>query len=785
MRRRPAATAATVLTLAVGIGASVAIFTALDRLLLRPLPYPDASRLVDVEHGPMTFGKSHLVAQSFRDLPEVRAAGGWATGGANLEDGTDGVRVAVGVVDRGFFDALGVRPSAGETLPGTETTVRTAVLSHDLWRSRFGADRGVVGRSITLNSQTYTVAGVMPPGFTFPGRTEVWIPPSVDFQVTGAAFAPTLIARIAPGVSFEQAQQAITAYSAAQARARGQTVDEDPTTIAPLSGALTRQVRPTLLLLTGSVALLLFVVCASVANLLLARVASRDREYALRRALGGTRWRIARKVLVESLLLSAGGAVLGCVAAGWGLESLAVLAPDALGDLGFGALDARLLGVATVVSVGAALLFGVAPGLAAAGRRASEVAHLGRTETASPTWRRLRGGLIVGQMAMALVLLTASAASLGALLQASRVDLGFGGPSALAMTVTLPLARFEHPVNTVDFFERAQAKLTAAPGVARVAATGFLPGSKDTGIGLQFTVPGQPAPSDDARMYATYLSASPDYFDVMGIPVLAGRGFLPTDRRGAPRVVVLSQSTAKALFPDDPSPVGERVQISLPGGRADDPLEVVGVVSDVRLRGADPGIPERHLRQAYVSLLQDPPFGNLSFVLEAAGASGVGDAVVRDAMREVDASIPIYDVHTIEAVADRYLASARLAASLVSGFAIVTLIVSALGLYGVMAQVVAQRRREIGIRLALGARPGAVRRRVVAQGAALAALGAMIGAIGAFGALRIFATFVPTLGQADGWTLAMNATVLLAVACVATWLPAARAARVDPMETLR
>ncbi|MEZ5316584.1 MAG: ADOP family duplicated permease [Vicinamibacterales bacterium] len=785
MRRRPATTIATVLTLAVGIGASVAIFTALDRLLLRPLPYPDPARLVSVEHVGIAFGTSRIASRSFADLPVVQAAGGWASGGANLEDGEGAVRVAVGVVDRGFFETLNVPPAAGEWPPAGDAVTRTAMLSHDLWRARFGADPAVIGRSITLNSQVYTVAGVMPPGFTFPGRTEVWIPPSVDYQATGAAFAPSIIARLSPDVSFDQAAQAIAADSAARARTRGQATDPDPTTITPLADALTGPVRPTLLLLAGSVALLLLVVCASVANLLLARVSSRDQEYALRRALGGTRWRIARQVLIESLLLSFGGAALGAVAAGWALDSLRLLAPAVLGDLGFGAVDPRLIGIAVLVSVGAAVVFGAAPGLAAAGSRAEQVARLGRSETGSPVWRHLRAGLIVGQMAMALVLLTASAATLGALLERARVDLGFGRTSAVAMTVTLPLARFEDPMNTVDFFERARDRLAAAPGIVRVGATGYLPGSHETGVGMAFSVPGRPEQAGDERFYASYLSATPDYFRIMGIPVVAGREFRVEDRRGAQEVAILSETAARGLFPGGGSPIGHQIQISRPGGKASQPIEVVGVVADVRLHGAEPGLSDRTLRQVYVSLLQNPPFGSLSFVAETGGTPAAAIATVREAMREVDAAIPVYDAHTIASVADGYLAPARLAASLVSGFALVTLIVSALGLYGVMAQVVARRTREIGIRLALGAPRATVERQVVTRGLALVALGLAAGLAGAGATLGVTSRLLVVPGTGTTAVLTGVAALVLAVTLVANWIPARRAARIDAMGLLR
>lgn len=782
MRRRPGTTVATVLTLAIGIGAGAAIFTAVDRLLLQPLPFPQPDRIVHVEHGPLRFGQGEMLAQSFVALPAIAAAGIWAPGGMNLDSGGDGVRLSAAVVDHGFFAAMGVPPLVGQPLPRPGGDSRFVVLAYDLWRRRFNADRAIIGQAISLNGQLYVVTGVMPPEFAFPGRTEVWVPPGADLQMTGVAFAPQIVARIAPEYTLDQARQIAAAYDQTRRAARGDTgpPGDDGLTLSPLSGELTRQARPTLLFLAASAALLLLVVCASVANLLLARVAMREQEFAVRRALGATRWRVVRQLMIECLMLSLAGAAVGGVGAGWTLDSLRVLAPDALGDMGFGAIDLRFLGLAVGVSVVTAVVFGVAPGLAAASHQAEQVVRAGREELRSPFWRRLRSGLIVSQMAIALVLLTASAAAVSALLDLTRIDPGFGSPRALAMTVTLPMARYP-PQTIPDFFERAHARLTAVPGVRRIGATGFLPGSKEVGAGLELSVPDRPAPTDEARFFATYLSASPDYFTVMGIRVIEGRPFASSDRTGAPPVVVLSQGAATGLFPDGGSPIGQRVHIGRPGRQT--ALEIVGVVADVRLHSLDAD--SRGLRQAYVPLLQSPPFGSLSFVVEMDGRPTDGVASIRAAMADIDATIPVYDTHALDSVVDRYLASHRLAGTLITGFALVTLVVAGIGLYGLMGQLVTERVREIGIRVALGASPLMVRRQIVLYGAAHAAAGAVLGAAAAYGALRIFGSVVPTLGATSPWVLAANGSVLLVIAIVATWIPSSRVIRVDPVTALR
>ncbi|HEY7476073.1 MAG TPA: ADOP family duplicated permease [Vicinamibacterales bacterium] len=786
MRRRPAATVAMVLTLGIGIGAGTAIFTAVDRLLVRPLPFPEPHQLVHVVHPPLRFARTGgMVSQSFIDLPAIAAAGVWASGGANLDAGGEGIRVTAAAVDDGFFAAMAVPALVGQTLPKSDRVTRYAVLSHELWVRRFNADRAIVGQSISINGRSYPVTGVMPPGFVFPGRTEVWVPPLSDLQLTGAAFAPQVIARVAPGFSLDQARAAVTAYDAAGRTARGASVPaspEDGMGLRPLADELTRQSRPTLVLLAATVTLLLLVVCASVANLILARVAVREREFAVRLALGASRWRVVRQLLVECLLLSGAGALTGAIGAAWALNSLRVLAPDVMGPFAVGAIDLRSLTMALGVALVTTVLFGAAPGLAAASRQAGQVVRTGRDEHRSPAWRRLRSGLVVSQMALALMLLTASAAAVAALVRATRVDVGFGSPRALGMTVTLPIARFQEPPAIRDFFERAHARLTAVPGVRRVGATGFLPGSKDIGAGFEFRVAGNPEPPDDKKIFLSYLSASPDYFTVMGIRVIAGRPFAGTDATGAPPVVILSETAAKRLFPDGTPAVGQRVQTARPNG-AGVVFDVAGVVADVHLWAAE--ATPRDLSQAYVSLLQSPPFGNLSFVAEMDGPPESGIAAIRAAMHDVDAAVPIYDAHAIDSVVDRYLASHRLSGTLVSGFAIVTLLVASIGLYGLMAQRVTDRMREIGIRMALGANPRDVGRQVVRDGIVLTTAGALLGSAAGFAALRLFGAIVPIQEDVSPWVVAANAAILIATGLAASWHPASRAIRVDPVTVLR
>lgn len=780
MRSKPGSTLAAVATLAIGIGAALAIFTAVDRLLLRPLPFPDPDSLVHVQYGPVRLSAAGSgVSKSFTDLPVIAAAGIWAAGGLNLDGGGDAVRIVAASVDDGFFATMSVAPFIGQPLPKPDGVSRHAVLSYDLWRGRFNADRAMLGQTVSLNGNAYTVTGVMPPGFSFPGRTEVWIPQLIDRQITGAAFAPNVVARLAPDVSLEQARQVAAAYERSR-RPSGVSPGRE-IALRPLAGELTSGVRPTLLLLAAGAAMLLLVVCASVANLLLARVAMRSRELTVRRALGASRWRLARQLLVESLMLSCAGALAGGVLAASALQILGVLAPAELDAVSVAAIDARFALMALGGALITAVMFGVSPGLAAASRQAGDVVRAGRHDTQRPFWRRFRSVLIAGQMAAALVLLTASSAAVASLLEVWRIDPGFGSAPSVSMTLTLPAARFDTPAKVASFFERARTRVAAVPGVRAVGGTSMLPGSPGIGSGVEVRRDGHARREGERPLFAQRLRASPDYFRVMGIRLVAGRAFSDADRIDAPPVVVLSEGVARGLFNDPRAAIGQRLRISRASSAPSH--EVVGVVADVHFGGLEPG--ERLWLQLYQPLLQAPPSGALSVVAEAEGEPTSIVAALRSAMREVDPTIPPYRIELIRATIDRYLASRRLAGTLISGFAVSTLLVAAIGLYGLIAQLVTERAREIGIRVALGAAPHSVRRRIVRDGMAHAAGGAALGALGATGTLQWFGAVMPGLESPGPWVFVFNATVLLAAALAATWIPASRVIRIDPAAALR
>lgn len=776
--RHPMFFSVTVFTLSLGIAASTTIFSVADRVLMRPLPYPDAASLYVIEEPPITFAGGRMdVAPGALELGVLSAAGMFAEGGVNLDGPTGPIRVPATLASPGFFTTMGVPPALGryyssaENVDGANDVV---VISHGLWQ-RLGGERAILGSALPVNARPFRVLGVMPEGFTFPGRTDVWLPVFSDRQVTGQAFAPIAIGRLAPGVRATDAEASLDRYQAGRYPAG---VDVSPTALVPLHDDLTAAVRPRVLLLATAVALLLVVSCSNVAGLLLSRVAGRQAEFVLRRALGGSRWRLTRQLLAESLLLSLVAGAIGASAAVVMTRAIPRLIDQPLPGLDT-AVDGHLLIIALVTSIGTGVLFGLAPGLAASGLSAASVIRASATASGSRSWRAFRAALVVGQLAIAVVLLALTGSTVQTMLRLSRVDLGFGNPDATALEVTLPLERYGAPERATAFYREADERLRAVPGVTRVAATGVVPGDESVGVGLRLVPAGAESAGTEDMPFATLLHASPHYFETMGIRLVRGRGFAEQDAAGAPGVVVVSESEAQALWPNGEDPIGRLVEIS---GPREARYEVVGVVSDVRLSGPDS---DRPMRQFYRPLLQAPPFGTMTFVIESRLPPGTVIPAVRAALADVDAALPVYDVMPIGDISARFLRAHRVTMALMASFAAFTLLLASVGLYGVMSQLVALRTREIGIRIALGADRRRLLRGIVGQGVRLAAIGVVAGLVAASLVSRLIASFLPTLDPLAWSTLGLDALVLLVVTVAATWLPARRAAAVDPLVALR
>ena len=779
MRRQPLFSALTLLTLTLGIAASTGIFTTVDRLLWRPLPFPDPDRLFVVEDPPYSFAGDRMnPSKSFASLPVFAGVGLYAEGGVNVDGFSAPIRAVAAVASPGFFTALGVPAQLGRAYTEDEDVPdanQVVVISHRFWRRHFGGDPDVLTRGLSINRQPFRITGVMPEGFTFPGATELWLPSGADRQTTGQAFAPDVIARLGAGVTPSQAEAAFDAWD----REKGAPAREKPgPRFTRLQDSLTHDVRPTLLLLAISVGLVLLVATTNVAGLLLARVARRQPEFVLRRALGASRVRLIQLMAIDA----------GCYAviAGIAGAALSVLTLRAFSILGGGpapiaaptGIDGRMLLIAVVVSTLSALLFGLAPGLAVTAQP-GQALRSGVTATRGRGWRWARHGLVIGQVACALILLTVTTATTATMRRLAQVDLGFDGRGVLGLDVALPTATYKSSEATSLFVADAIARLRAIPGASSAGATGLLPGDLSTGIGIRIGVPGEVKASNAAQRFASYLSASPGYFESLGIEVVDGRGFTENDRKGAPEVGIISESTARRLWPDGRSPVGLRLEA---GFRAMAPVEVIGVVRDVMLRGPEA---VSRLMQLYRPMAQNPPFGNVSFAVKTSGDPLALAPAVRAAIAAIDPTLPVHNFRSMSGVARNFLSAHRLAMAVMGAFALLTLVLAGVGLYGLLAQLIEQQTREIGIRVALGADPRRVRRVVVGVAVRLAVVGIMLGAAGASVAASLVASYVPKLDAIAWRTVVVHSVVLLTIALVASWMPARRAAAIDPIIALR
>jgi putative ABC transport system permease protein len=777
LRRQPAFSGLIVITLALGIAASTAIFSICDRVLFKPLPYPDPQRIVSLPRVGFTFAGGHMgVSKTIQDLPVFDGVGLYASGGLNLGSGSQPARVRAAAVSDGFFRALRVPARMGRTFEPEESrdAAAVAVLSHGAWQTYFLSAPDIVGRTVRINSQPFVVVGVMPRGFAFPHDSEVWIPVGSDQQISGEAFAPSLLARLAPAASTSDAAAALAPLARA-----GVSMS-----VSPLQTELVGKVRPTLLFLGGIAGLLLLATCANVAGLLLSRVTVRARELAVRASLGATPARLARQLATECVMFTLAGTAAGFASAVWMIRAFAAAAPAFVPDVDLVSIDWRFFAVGVMVTVIVAMLFAAAPAAAVFRGQLRDNERGTRTATRRGGW--FANGLLAGQVATALVLLAATTAAFTVVVRLTRVDTGFHNEHAATFELTLPDARYSG-AGVTAFVERLEARLRAVPGVVRVGTTNRAPGSATTGAGMSITdADAAPPPADEplaatlARS-ATRLVATPDYFQAIGIRVVAGRAFTVDDRAGTPRVAVINATVARQLWQDPANAVGRRLRVNL-APRNVTVLEVVGVVDDVRLRGvtSDPG------RQLYLPLAQAPPFGLVAVAVDA----GAGDPAallpaVRAALKEIDPELPAQNVTLSRELLARYLAAERLTLWLSSGFALLGLTLCAIGLYGALSQLVAQRTREIGIRMALGANRGALRRHIVWQSLRIAILGVTVGVVASGVAARVIAHFVPALDPPTAAAIAVNAVVLLLVAALAAWAPARRASAVDPLHALR
>ena len=792
--RGRAVTAVAILALALGIGANTAIFSVINGVLLRALPYPQAERILrlsaanpqrGINDGAFSFPRfEHMQRQSGDNLEAIAA---FCNDSFNLTDGGEPEELPGLRVSASIFPVLGVQPALGRAfLPEEDQrgASNVVVLSHRLWQRRFGADPKVIGQPVTLNGLSYTVVGVMPATFHFPSEeVEVWTPKVFDYsrltaeQVRLGAGYLIAVARLKPGASLEQARAEMNTISQHYQQQNPTLTDSDPNAtmrVVLLGDQVVQDIRPALLVLSAAVGFVLLIACANVANLLLARAAARRKEMAVRVAMGASRWRIVRQLLTESILLSVIGGGLGLLLATWGVRLLLAASAGIIPRTREVTMDGRVLGFSLAVSILTGIVFGLAPTLKASKPDLHESLKEGsRGSTEGIRRNRLRSLLVVTEVALSLLLLVGAGLLMQSFIRLQHVKLGFNPQRLLTMRIQLPQSKYGENQQKSTFFEEVIRRVGQLPGVEAVGATLGLP--PNGYARAPFLVEGgDPLPPGE-RPLLSWDVISEDYFKAMQIPLLQGRPFNEHDAAGSQSVVVINETLARRYFADG-NPLGKHLTV----GRAPQPFEIVGVVGDVQNAGLD-ATPGPHAYTPY----RQRPWSAISLVVRSNAEPLALTADVRAQVLSVDKDQPVTAVQTMEQILADNVSQPRLTMLLLGIFAAVAMLLAAVGIYGVMSYSVTQRTHEIGIRMALGASRGDVLRLVVGQGMALALAGVVIGLGAALALTRLMAGLLFGVGTTDPLTFTVTPLVLAGVALVASFVPARRATRIDPMVALR
>ena len=785
LMKQPSFTLIVVLTLALGIGATTGLFSVVNAVLLRSLPYPQAEQLVQIWQG----GGMGRMNMSPPELTDYRAAqqvfqalAAHSLTDANLSGSGEPERLQAATVTQDWFDVLNTPPLAGRTFlpeehqPGQNNTV---VLSYELWQRRFGGDVDVLGRTIVLNGRARTITGIMPASFRYPATAELWLPIAFSPAQLSSANRSTHylypIARCRDGVTLAQAQENIRAIAA-------RFPDSGPNgmsaRLVSLREELTGEVKTPLYVLFAAVGFVLLIACANVGNLLLARASARQAELALRQALGAGRARLVRQLLTESVLLAVVGGALGLLLAVWGKNALVAAMAEALPRAAEIKLDARVMIFALTVTMLSGLLFGLAPAWQAARIDFNETLKQGAQRLFSGSRQRLRGALAVAQIALALVLLIGAGLLLRSFAQLTQVNPGFNPAQVLTADLALPSTRYGDAPKQAAFYQQLTERLQTLPGVESVGLVSALPLSGRNGD-RNFTHEGIPPDQQRQRPpNADYRHCSPAYFQTIGIPLKRGRAFTAQDQPGALPVAIVNETLARRLWPHEEA-VGKRLAL-LSGHGVDPWLTIVGVVGDVKHRGLDQGVKP----MIYVPHAQTPT-GTMTLVLRAAGEPAALSAALREVVKTLDADLPLYHLRTLEQLRADSLTSQRFSLWLLGLFAAVALALAALGVYGVLAYAVNQRTRELGIRMALGAQANDVLGLVLRQGLRLIAWGVAIGLLAALALTRLMKALLFNVSPTDPLTFALVVLALASIALLACWIPARRATLVEPMTALR
>ncbi len=788
-------TAVAVLVLALGIGANSVIFSVINAVLLRSLPFPDPDRIIMVFESNLQRHNQEAVAGAnfldwrdqnhvFENIAAYREDSVSITGDDRPE------RVSCLVTTDSLFPVLGVKPMIGRVFQPDEDSLgsnRVALISRSLWERRFAADPNIVGKKLTANGEALTIIGVMPAQFRFPADVDVWLPPrqivpehvltpTVNMSTNRDSHYLSAIARLKPGVTLEQARADMDAVAS-------RLEEQDPNNnmgrgvaLVALRELAVGDIRPTLLVLFGAVGFVLLIACANVANLLLARASTRQKEFAIRTALGANRFRLVRQMLTESVLLGAAGGGLGLLLALWGIKPLVALMPSDIYGARNIEIDGLVLGFTLSVSLLTGLVFGLVPALQATRSDLNEsLKEGGRGGTLGARRNRARSLLVVSEIALSLVLLIGAGLMIKSFIRLEQVDPGFETKNVLTMRLSLPAAQYQDASKRAAFFQQVISRFESLPGVQSAAAVSRLPltpGNSSRGL----TIEGFPNDSSGNAPGADYRVISPNYFRSMGIPISRGRDLTERDTRDAPGVVIINEAMARRYWPDQ-DPLGKRMRV----GMNNDPwMEIVGVVGNIKHFGLD----SQSKAEIYVPYLKDPwPFMTL-VVRSSSDTASLGNTM-RNEVWEVDKDLPVPDIRTMDQLLSGSVSRRRFNTLLLGIFASVALVLSAVGIYGVMSYSVTQRTHEIGIRMALGAQQSDVLKLVVGQGMTLLLIGVAIGLAAALGLTRVLTSLLFGVGATDPATFVIISVLLTGVALTACFVPARRAMKVDPMTALR
>ncbi|HEY6320906.1 MAG TPA: ABC transporter permease [Thermoanaerobaculia bacterium] len=802
LAREPGFTAVAVLTLALAIGANTAIFSVADGLLLRPLPLPRADRLLllmrhfrDGETQAVSVTKLFFLQPRLQGVFSRSAA--YEALGAPFNLVGDGLpeRIRGAHVTAGFFSTIGVQPLLGRDFLGEEDRPggrRVVVLSHRLWVRRFGADPHVLGRVLHLSGETYTVVGVMPASFRFPALAELWTPFAFDPAATNEANYFEIVGRLRDGIAPATADAAARAQTRSFAKAFPLELGPDEVfATRPLQERLYGRVRPALLVLLAAVGAVLLIACVNVANLQLARAAARQREIAIRTALGAGWWRIVRQLLTESMLLALAGGAAGLLLGAAAIRPLLAMSPIQLDRLAQPGIDGRVLAFTLLVSLASGVVFGLVPALQPARRNLHEPLKEGGNRTTGSAGRQwLRRSLVVSEVALALVLITAASLLVHSFVGLLRQEPGFDSSHVVTMKLSLPPAGYGTAAAAERLGNQLTERLEVLPGVRAAALTTTLP--LEPGPDLAFKIVGRKGGGDDGNgdYDADFRAITPGIFRVLRIPVQRGRGFTAADRLGGPLVALINQEAARRWWPGE-DPIGQRIFVAQGAKELEDrgPRTIVGIVGNTR----DDGLDREQPAVLYVPLGQLPDtltamFLKLLPVTVAVRTAADSPAIVTAAKKqvwEIDPTQPIDDVKTMAEVRDASLGTRRFTTTLLGLLALLALTLAAVGIYGVLSYLVEQRTREIGVRMALGASTAQVQRLVLRQGMGAVAIGIVLGLGGALAVTRLLSGLLVGVTARDPISFLVTPALLAAIAVLAGSIPAHRASRLDPLAALR